>query len=77
MKNKNISCAFIASYYGPYYSNFVASMIAFEKEMQKLNNKVIYIFPQEVEKFEWIELLKKENKSIYFVPYKPKSLGNI
>lgn len=74
---KNISCAFIASFYGPYYSNFVASMIAFEKEMQKLNNKVIYIFPQEVEKFEWIKLLNKENKSIYFLPYKPYSLSNI
>ena len=30
---KQIRCAVVASYYGPYYSNFVASLYAFNEMM--------------------------------------------
>ena len=76
--NQNkINCAWIASYYGPYYSNFVCSMLSFEEEMKKRGNKTIYILPAEAENFSWIELFKKENATIYFIPYKPHSLSNV
>lgn len=72
-----INCAWIASYYGPYYSNFVCSMLSFHKKMQQNGNKTIFVFPKEVENFSWVELLKKENATIYYLPYKPHSLSNV
>ena len=72
-----MKCAFIASFYGPYYSNFVASMISFDKKMQSEGNKVFYILPKETENFEWMKIFKKQNSNIYFLDYKPYSLNNL
>ena len=44
-----MKCAFIASFYGPYYSNFVASMISFDKKMKSEGDTVLYILPKETE----------------------------
>ncbi len=71
-----MKCAFIASFYGPYYSNFVASMIAFDKRMKQEGHFVFYILPKETKSFEWMEILKKQNDNIYFLDYKPYSLNN-
>ncbi len=73
---KTINCAVVSSYFGPYYSNFVASMIAFDKKMKKEGHTVFYILPKETEKFEWIDTLKKQNNNIYFLEYKPYSINN-
>ena len=72
-----MKCAFIASYYGPYYSNFVASMIALEKKMQENGDSVFYIFPEETRNFGWINMLKEYNSNIYFLNYNPHSLQNV
>lgn len=72
-----MKCAFVASYYGPYYSNFVASVLAFEKKMQENGHSVFYVFPKEVEKFEWVELLRKYNNDIYFLEYAPHRISNV
>ena len=71
-----MKCAFVASFYGPYYSNFVASMIAFDERMRQEEHSVFYILPKETESFEWMETFKKQNDNIYFLDYKPYSLNN-
>lgn len=73
---KPIRCAVVASYYGPYYSNFVASLYEFNKLMLENNNEVIYVFPKEVADFEWINELERTNK-IYYLEYAPKSFNNL
>lgn len=72
---KQIRCAVVASYYGPYYSNFVASLYAFNEMMIGNNNYVVYVFPKEVEQFEWVEKLQETNK-IYYLDYNPYSFNN-
>ncbi len=74
---KSISCAFIASYYGPYYSNFVASMLAFEEKMKQRGHYTIYILPQETEEFFWVQELKKRGFKMYFIPYLPSNFKNV
>ena len=64
-----MKCALVASYYGPYYSNFVASMLAFHDGMTKNGHEVFYVLPREAESFEWLPLLKKKTKRIYFIEY--------
>ena len=64
-----MKCAFVASYYGPYYSNFIASMLAFHDGMTKNGHEVCYVFPREAESFEWLPLLKKKTNKIYFIGY--------
>lgn len=71
-----MKCAFIASFYGPYYSNFVAAMIAFDKKMKQEGHSVFYILPEETENFEWMPILKEQNDNIYFLEYKPYSFNN-
>lgn len=73
---KTINCAVVSSYFGPYYSNFVASLVAFQEMMLKQNNNIVFIFPKKVESFSWIHLLNKENTKIYFLEYKPNSINN-
>ena len=72
-----MKCAFIASFYGPYYSNFVAAMISFDKKMKSEGNTVFYILPKEAENFEWMSTFKKQNSDIYFLEYKPYSFNNL
>ena len=64
-----MKCAFVASYYGPYYSNFIASMLAFHDGMTTNGHEVCYVFPKEAESFEWLPLLKKRTNKIYFIGY--------
>lgn len=73
---KKIRCAFVASYYGPYYSNFVASLYALNEKMMQNNDCVVYVFPKEVEQFEWVVKLRETN-TVYFLDYKPFSLDNL
>lgn len=72
-----MKCAFIASFYGPYYSNFVASMIAFDIKMKQEGHSVFYILPKEAEFFEWMTDFKKQNSNIYFIKYNPYSFNNL
>ena len=74
---KRVSCAFVASYYGPYYSNYVASVLALETAMQESGFHSVYIFPEEVRNFEWIHRLEKLTQNIYYVPYNPQGIDNL
>jgi len=73
---KKIKCGFISSFDGPYYSNFVASIISLEKNMQQRGIETVYIFPSKDKDFEWMNSLRELTDKIYFLEYKPKSLSN-
>lgn len=74
---KSIRCAFVASYYGPYYSNFVSSVFALQKAMQGHGADIIYVFPEETKDFQWIKDLEIINSKLYFLHYSPYSFQNL
>jgi len=71
-----INCAFIASYFGPYYSNFVASIFSFDSEMKTRGATVIYVFPKDIIQYNWVEKLKHSGAIIQFIDYAPYTLNN-
>lgn len=77
MDKKNVRCAFISSYMGPYYGNYVASVIACEKKMQGKGWYSVYVFPKDVEHYEWVEKLREVTDRLYFLEYRPFSISNI
>jgi glycosyltransferase involved in cell wall biosynthesis len=72
----NIKCGFVISFNGPYFSNFVASIISLEKNMQQRGIETVYIFPSEDKDFEWMRSLEGLTEKIYFIDYKPYSFDN-
>lgn len=72
-----IRCAFISSYMGPYPGNYIASVVACEKAMQKKGYYSIYVFPKNVEHFDWVNMLREITSHIYFLDYAPYSLHNV
>lgn len=73
----NKKVAFISSYYGPYFSNYVASILELEKRLQTFGIESVYIFPIETKNFEWMKMLLQITSNIYFLEYKPYSISNI
>lgn len=73
---EKIRCAFVSTFMGPYYSNYVASVIACEKAMQEKGCYSVYVYPREVESFDWVKSLREVNDRIYFLDYKPRSVSN-
>lgn len=73
---KNIKCGFVIPFNGPYYSNFVASIISLEKNMQQRNIETVYIFHSDVKGFDWIHKLEELTDKIYYLDYAPKSVNN-
>lgn len=75
--NEAIRCAVVASFMGPYYSNFVASLLALEKHLAATGCYTVYVFPQDIEHCEWVERFREINSHLYFLPYSATSLNNI
>lgn len=71
-----MKCAIVSSFMGPYYSNYVASMIALEKAMQNHGHKTFYIFPKQIENYGWVKKLKAVNKNLFFIDYAPWKFSN-
>lgn len=67
----------LASYYGPYGGNFVASLLAFNNSIKEQGGKIIYIFPKDVEGYSWVPQVRSVADKVYFIPYKPYSRDNI
>lgn len=72
-----MKCAFVASFFGPYYSNFVASLLAFHGEMISRGHQVFYVFPDACKNFQWIHKLQNTQAKIYFLPFSQFSLSII
>ena len=77
MKEPKIRCAFISSYMGPYYGNYVASVISCERAIQARGYSSVYIFPKDVASYSWVEKLRQVNQNLYFLDYAPKSIKNV
>ena len=68
---------FVSSYYGPYYSNYIASIIALEKYLKKNDIISFYIFPKDAENFSWVPVIRQEIDNVTFLDYRPKSKDNL
>ncbi len=73
---EEIICGFTISFNGPYYSNFVASIISLEKNLKSRGIKTVYVFPSEVKEFGWIYYLENLTDKIYYIDYAPHSIKN-
>lgn len=73
---ESIRCAFVSSYMGPYYSNYVASVISFERAMQRKGYFSVYVFPKDVENYAWVDKLRAVNDKLFFMDYRPHSVNN-
>lgn len=71
------SIVMIASYGGPYAGNFIPSLIAYDNVIKQMGFRTVYIFPDFVEKYAWVETMRNISDSIYFIPYNPYSYDNI
>lgn len=74
---KKIKCGFAISFNGPYYSNFVASIISLEKNMQQNSIDTVYVFPEEVQNYDWIHKLENLTTNIYYIKYNSHSFRNL
>lgn len=68
MKNQTI--IHIANYAAPYKGNFIASLETLERQLKENgNNRMVYIFPEECKKQQWIKDFELKRKGcVYFVP---------
>ena len=73
---KKIKCGFVLSFNGPYYSNFVASIISLEKRLQQQEIETVYVFPRECKNFEWMRYLEMLTDKIYYLEYKKRLFSN-
>ncbi len=67
----------VASYAGPYFGNFIPSLIAYDKIIKDLGYRTVYVFPDFVKDFAWVESMDSVADKLYFIPYKPYSLANV
>lgn len=75
--NLDKSVMIITSYDGPYGGNFIASLIYYNKQIRREGLRTIYVFQEKVKSFSWIKNILISADKVYFLPYKPNSLGNI
>lgn len=64
MENKTVM--HIAQYAAPYMGNFIGSLVTLENKLKEHNCKMIYVFPIECKKTDWIDDFAKEH-IVYFV----------
>lgn len=58
----------ICDYSAPYKGNFISSLLYLEEKLNRIDKKIIYLFPYRVQftaAKAWIESLKEEGKEIY------------
>ena len=72
-----IRCLTLASFAAPYASTYVHSTLALDEEMYKRGNTMTYVFPKEAADKPWIKSFQERGRKIYFIDFKPYSIGNI
>ena len=75
--NNNQAIVMVASYGGPYGGNFIPSLLEYDKIAKELGLKTVYVFPDHIKEYDWVETMKQTSDKLYFIPYKPYSLDNI
>ena len=71
------SIVMIASYGGPYGGNFIPSLIEYDKIAKDMGFRTVYVFPEFVKDYEWVETMKNAADALYFVPYNQYTLDNV
>ncbi|MBR4750829.1 MAG: glycosyltransferase family 4 protein [Thermoguttaceae bacterium] len=71
------SIVMVASYGGPYGGNFIPSLIAYDEVVKELGYRSVYVFPDFVSDYAWVEEMKECADRLYFIPYQQYTLDNI
>lgn len=74
---KKQSVVILASYGGPYFGNFIPSLLATDESIKSMGYRTVYVFPEFTEKYEWGSTMREFGDEVYYVPYRPYSLDNI
>ena len=74
---KQKSIVMVASYGGPYGGNFIPSLIEYDRIVKALGLRTIYIFPEIVKDYEWVQIMEEVADGIFFIPYHIHSYDNI
>lgn len=74
---KKQSVVILASYGGPYFGNFIPSLIAFDEAVKSMGYRTVYVFPEFTEKCEWASAMRGLADEVYYIPYHPYSWDNI
>ena len=67
----------VASYGGPYAGNFIPSLIAYDNVVKELGYRSVYIFPEFVSGYAWVDQMRAVADGLYFVPYHQYTLDNV
>lgn len=57
----------IMDYAAPYEGNFIPSIKNLEEHLKRIDVRLIYLFPKSAEEIEWVRMLLKEGKVVYFL----------
>ncbi len=72
-----IRCLVMASYFGPYGGNFIASLNALGRELNLRGHEVFFVFPKAVEQFEWAKEFVNITDKCSFLDFAPHSVDNL
>lgn len=67
----------MSSYMGPYISNYILSELELDKKIRHEGNYIIHIFPRDVQDKPWVKLFEEIDAKVFFIDYKPRTLGSI
>ena len=54
------------NYGAPYPGNFMRSMLALERELERSGSTCVFVFPATAERFDWVNELRQAGKKIFF-----------
>lgn len=57
----------VCAYAAPYPGNFIKSLVALEKKLNKIGHNTYYAFPETAKGYEWCKELEKNTK-VFFLP---------
>ena len=72
-----INCASVSLFMGPYINNYVLSELALDARFRAEGNRLIHIFPKDVENYEWVPLFREQGSTLYFVEVCPRTWRSI
>lgn len=75
--SNNQSIVMVASYGGPYGGNFIPSLLVYDEVAKNLGYRTVYVFPDFVSKYDWVDTINSVADQVYFIPYNQYSLDNV
>ena len=56
------------NYSAPYPGNFMRSMLALERALERVGSTCVFVFPAAAERLDWVNELREAGKKVFFAP---------